>query len=190
MARNNLSMPPDFVALMFSFQRLGAWSQADKLGALAAVANLPADAPARMPGDVFVRFEVQMPDAVRFSTNVWITATRQHEGDSAKVKDALLRFTYRAPEVLKLTRDLVATQPESPLHFTKDVKAFLSGHLEKVDSTCFACGASKDTVVLRKCARCSCARYCDESCQRADWKRHRKTECADLVTLLLWHHLV
>lgn len=34
-------------------------------------------------------------------------------------------------------------------------------------------------AVLRHCARCKRVHYCSEEHQRADWSRHKKTECLD-----------
>jgi hypothetical protein len=46
---------------------------------------------------------------------------------------------------------------------------------------CSACGeAGGDTLPLRKCA-CKTARYCSETCQRADWPQHKLACAARLV---------
>ena len=43
---------------------------------------------------------------------------------------------------------------------------------------CSACGAFG--AKLRACSACHAARYCDEACQKADWRTHKK-HCAKLA---------
>jgi hypothetical protein len=94
-----------------------------------------------------------------------------------------------APALLQLSKNVtVARDPTDDDQFTQTIKDFLAGNLAKAASTCFGCGASSNQgVKLLKCSRCTGAWYCCTECQRKDWRRHRVTECADLVTLLHWH---
>lgn len=43
---------------------------------------------------------------------------------------------------------------------------------------CYFCGTSKEVSSLKRCSKCHTATYCDETCQKADWKRGgHKLEC-------------
>jgi hypothetical protein len=46
---------------------------------------------------------------------------------------------------------------------------------------CLKCGAKSAPAggPLLTCSRCQCAAYCSQKCQRADWKRHKRSECRE-----------
>mmetsp|Transcript_1527 Transcript_1527/g.3086 ORF Transcript_1527/g.3086 Transcript_1527/m.3086 type:complete len:485 (+) Transcript_1527:81-1535(+) len=57
--------------------------------------------------------------------------------------------------------------------------------VEGLANQCFTCGIRKGTptikpVMLRSCGRCHMPRYCGTECQRTDWSRHHKHDCAKL----------
>jgi MYND finger len=46
--------------------------------------------------------------------------------------------------------------------------------IDAKSSVCANCGAVSTTSALKRCSRCLSVRYCNEACQRAHWKQHRK----------------
>jgi hypothetical protein len=40
---------------------------------------------------------------------------------------------------------------------------------------CSTCGASQtETLTLLKCQQCKAVQYCDKTCQKKHWKKHKK----------------
>ena len=71
-------------------------------------------------------------------------------------------------EYMPRVRDLVIVRHSRALGTRVTVKA-------EWEKRCSHCNA--DGPRLRVCARCSCARYCSEECQRAHWRDRHKYEC-------------
>ncbi|KAI9032037.1 hypothetical protein DFJ74DRAFT_640692 [Hyaloraphidium curvatum] len=46
---------------------------------------------------------------------------------------------------------------------------------------CDACGAGGKDEELKRCVRCKVARYCSPACQKADWIKGHRDECADAM---------
>jgi hypothetical protein len=60
-------------------------------------------------------------------------------------------------------------------------KAVLKRVIDRLAAKCVVCEAS---ACLKSCASCVGVKYCGETCQLADWRRHKRTECADVKLLL------
>ncbi|KAI0833436.1 hypothetical protein BC628DRAFT_1308562 [Trametes gibbosa] len=48
-------------------------------------------------------------------------------------------------------------------------------------ATCTYCGKDGGAASLKSCSRCKAARYCDQTCQLADFKSRHKRECANFL---------
>jgi hypothetical protein len=188
LASRHLTLPPDFVERTFKHQKRG-WSALEAAVILAFVAQPPPDAPAREPGDTLVYFRVDLPDDAGPCFIAWFCEAPDAAQAAKRLKDALVRFAEGAPALLQLSKDATMSRvPTNNDEYTQVIKVFLAGNLEKAASKCFSCGASTDHgVKLLKCSLCAGARYCGAECQRKDWRRHKVTECADLIALLNWH---
>jgi hypothetical protein len=188
LAHQHLTLPPDFVERAFAHQTRG-WSVLEAALVVATVAQPPPGAPAREPGDTLVYFRVDLPDDAGPCFIAWFCEHPDAAQAAKRLKDALVRFTEGAPAPLQLSKDVtMARAPTNAEEYTQGIKDFLGGNLEKAASKCFVCGASTDHgVKLFKCSRCTGAWYCGAECQRKDWRRHKVTECADLIALLHWH---
>lgn len=44
-----------------------------------------------------------------------------------------------------------------------------------MNRTCFSCSYCREPKAHLKCSRCMTNRYCDSTCQRADWAKHKQT---------------
>lgn len=189
LARQHMTLPRDFVERTFEHQTRG-WSALEAALIVDTVAHPPPDAPAREPGDTFVYYRVDTPDGAGPCFVAWFCEPRDHEQDAQRVKNAVFRFIDGAPALLQLSKNVtMAREPTNTDEYTRGFKDFLSENLAKAASKCFACGASTEQgVKLFKCSRCTGACYCGAECQRKDWRRHKVTECADLVALLHWHN--
>ena len=55
----------------------------------------------------------------------------------------------------------------------------MSRELSKDLVSCDYCKNLKANNVILKCSRCLTTYYCDKTCQRADWSRH-KNECGKI----------
>lgn len=190
LARHRLTLPPDFVERTFAHQTRG-WSALEAAVIVAFVAQPPPDAPARQPGDTFVYFRVDLPDGAGPCFVAWLCEPDLAQGEK-RIKDALLRFTEGAPPLLQLSQEItLARVPTNNVEYNQAMKEIIDRTLATAASTCFGCGASTaQGVKLLKCTRCTGARYCGVECQRKDWRRHKMTECPDLLFLMSWHQQV
>jgi hypothetical protein len=184
LARNYLTLPPDFVNEFFALHVPGTFGEGELALIMAEVATHTAGAPPRAPGDVFVFFLVQLPDSVNDAFFTWVSRPVDAVATAEKLRTSLIRFCENAPAALNLSETASMWPPTNEQEYPRGVKDFVAGKLEKAAAQCFTCGARNTT--LHKCSGCSGARYCGKECQRRDWKRHKVHECADMTALLFW----
>jgi hypothetical protein len=185
LARNYLTLPPDFVNEFFALHVPGTFGAREVARIVAEVATHPPGAPPRALGDVFVFFLVQLPDRVNDAFFAWMSRPVDTMAASDKLRTSLTRFCENAPAALNLSTTVTwLATPTNEQEYTRGIKDFVAGNLEKSAAQCFTCGARD--ITLLKCSRCSGARYCGRDCQRKDWKRHQVHECADMTALLFW----
>jgi hypothetical protein len=77
----------------------------------------------------------------------------------------------RADNTIEFTAGLAGAKYTEELRQNEGKPDQLDTELEKPRKKCCYCEAPK---ARNKCAKCEKARYCDATCQAADWKEHRK----------------
>lgn len=54
--------------------------------------------------------------------------------------------------------------------------------ISSLQNQCWKCSAVPEAgSTFKVCARCRKASYCSRDCQKADWKEHKKNDCADIA---------
>ena len=110
---------------------------------------------------------------------------------------ALFPITITSPPLLTATSPPIqlpgrAVVAARDLAAGEVVMACTAAAMEPLDvrrcSCCFAAsrtddGGSNGDASLLKCSACKTVKYCSTACQRADWQRNHKAECAAIVPL-------
>jgi hypothetical protein len=77
----------------------------------------------------------------------------------------------REDNTIEFTAGLAGAKYAEELRQNKGKPDQLAGEIEKALKKCYYCEASR---ARSKCAKCKKARYCDATCQKADWAEHKK----------------
>ncbi|SMR56745.1 unnamed protein product [Zymoseptoria tritici ST99CH_1E4] len=113
--------------------------------------------------------------AMRESADISITVYRMRQGLMAAGVDAatFIATTLQSyPEHDAHLRELTVWNTEELVALP------LSAEERRIKRNCTFCGArSAQDRVLLTCGRCRVALYCDEICQRMDWRRGHRTSC-------------
>ncbi|OJT10916.1 hypothetical protein TRAPUB_12572, partial [Trametes pubescens] len=86
-------------------------------------------------------------------------------------------------------RHIQPTSPEEMLRASTDagmanMRRVMNQKTEEermAKAPCTFCGKNGSSGALKSCSRCKAARYCDQTCQLADFKARHKRECANFV---------
>lgn len=125
---------------------------------------------------------------IRLETEEIITdigrVTRKEAQDIRSKHGANLKAIAHKEKLIKNSEELENIAPETTNHDTMvevsyfseiqpmEVSENLVSH-SSVSPKCATCG--KESVWLYFCSACKVTRYCDESCQTKDWKKHKQT---------------